>query len=175
MAYLGVWPCGQADKVVVVNVDPLWRFVGVISGGFEHGRSGGAVSSSTGPASPTPSHGGRCGPETIAKICSLCLKSLMLQYISVPKRQSPFLFILVKMRKRALKFLVHFSLVCLGNRIPKPMKMPNGAGNLGVHFPSFRPYRRSRGRFLFDRKAREGGLTFWCWHLHFQQYKSVAL
>ena len=136
--YLGVWPCGQADKVVVVNVDPLRRFVWVVSCGFEHGRSGGAVSSSTGPASPTPSHGGRGGPETIAKICSLCLRSLMLKYISVPKRQNLFPFVLVKLRNRALIFLVHFSLVCLGNRIPKPMKMPNGAGNLGVHFPSFR-------------------------------------
>ena len=39
--------------------------------------------------------------------------------ISVPKRQNPFLLHLVKLRNRALKFLVHFSLVCLG-KYPKP-------------------------------------------------------
>ena len=37
------------------------------------------------------------------------------QYISVPNRQkNPFQLLLVKLRNRALKFLVHFTLVCFG-------------------------------------------------------------
>ena len=40
---------------------------------------------------------------------------------SVANNQNPFPLYLVKLRNRALKFLVHFSLVCLG-KYPKPMK-----------------------------------------------------
>ena len=38
--------------------------------------------------------------------------------ISVANRQNPFPFLLVKLRNGALKFLVYFSLVCLG-KYPK--------------------------------------------------------
>ena len=41
-----------------------------------------------------------------------------LMYISVANRQNPFPFLLVKLRNGALKFLVYFSLVCLG-KYPK--------------------------------------------------------
>ena len=39
-------------------------------------------------------------------------------HISVANRENPFLLHLVKLRNSALKFLVHFSLVCLG-KYPK--------------------------------------------------------
>ena len=60
-------------------------------------------------------------------------------YISVAKRQNTVPLYLVKLRNRALKFLVHFSLVCLA-KYPKPHEkwLPMGQGIWGVHFPSFR-------------------------------------
>ena len=52
--------------------------------------------------------------NTRKKACwSLCGKS-----ISVPNRQNPFPLVLVKLRYRALKFLVHFNLV-LGTKVPQ--------------------------------------------------------
>ena len=70
--------------------------------------------------------------------------------ISVPKRQNPLPLLLVKLRNRALKFLVHFSLVCLGE-CPKLHEkwLPIGQGIWGsISHPSGMLWRPFRGHFL---------------------------
>ena len=60
--------------------------------------------------------------------------------ISGTNYQNTFPLHLVKLRNRALKFLVHFSLVCLA-KYPKAHEKWSqmGKANLGIHFPpSFR-------------------------------------
>ena len=70
--------------------------------------------------------------------------------ISGAKRQNTFPLILVKLRNRALKFLVHFSLVCLG-KYPKAhekwsqMEKPIWGS---IFHPSGMVWRPFRGRFL---------------------------
>ena len=70
--------------------------------------------------------------------------------ISVANRQNPFPLHLVKLRNRALKFLVHFSLVCLG-KCPKAhekwsqMEKPIWGS---ISQPSGMLWRPFRGRFL---------------------------
>ena len=69
---------------------------------------------------------------------------------SVANRQNPFSLHLVKLRNRALKFLVHFSLVCLG-KYPKAhekwsqMEKPIWGS---ISHPSGMLWRPFRGRFL---------------------------
>ena len=72
-------------------------------------------------------------------------------FISVPKRQNPFPLLLVKLRNRALKFLVHFSLVCLVAKYPKRHEkwLPMGQGIWGSIFhPSGMLWRPIGSRFL---------------------------
>ena len=68
---------------------------------------------------------------------------------SVANRQNPFPLHLVKLRNRALKFLVHFSLVCLA-KYPKPHEkwLPMGQGIWGsISHPSGMLWRPFRGLF----------------------------
>ena len=71
-------------------------------------------------------------------------------YKSGTNRQNPFPLYLVKLRNRALKFLVHFSLVCLG-KYPKAhekwsqMEKPIWGS---ISHPSGMLWRPFRGRFL---------------------------
>jgi len=60
-------------------------------------------------------------------------------FISAPKRQNPLPLLLVRPRNRALKFFGSFQLG-LPSKVPQtPRKVvANGAGDLGVYFPSFR-------------------------------------
>ena len=70
--------------------------------------------------------------------------------ISGTNPQNPFPLYLVKLRNRALKFLVHFSLVCLG-KYPKPHEkwLPMGQGIWGsISHPSGMLWRPFRDRFL---------------------------
>ena len=71
-------------------------------------------------------------------------------YISVANIQNPFSVHLVKLRKRALKFLAHFSLVCLG-KCPKAYEKWSQMEKLiwgYIFHPSGMLWRPFGGRFL---------------------------
>ena len=71
-------------------------------------------------------------------------------YISVANIQNPFSVHLVKLRKRALKFLAHFSLVCLG-KCPKAHEKWSQMEKLiwgYIFHPSGMLWRPFGGRFL---------------------------
>ena len=91
-----------------------------------------------------------CGPSpwpTLSNDMSLACPCI---FISVANIQNPFSVHLVKLRKRALKFLAHFSLVCLG-KCPKAYEKWSQMEKLiwgYIFHPSGMLWRPFGGRFL---------------------------
>ena len=89
-------------------------------------------------------------PPSQSQIKPCCSIFSMHYYISGTNRQNPFPLYLVKLRNRALKFLVHFSLVCLGKYPKAHEKWYQTEKPIwgSISHPSGMLWRPFRGRFL---------------------------